>query len=113
MNAFTCSVIPIGVAAGFVGLVYHFRPQRGDFSAFYAIPVFLIGFLIVLVTIPLGIYSIRSGIAADRDPEARGKPLAMVAIVLGILDIVTVTGGWLWYGFESDMFKFISGILSG
>ncbi|GAJ17852.1 unnamed protein product, partial [marine sediment metagenome] len=55
-----------------------------------------VAFLITLVTIPLGIYSIVTGIAAIREPHARGKTLVAAGIVLGILEIVAVTGYWLW-----------------
>ena len=48
--------------------------------------------LVALLTVPMGIYSVLSGIAAIREPEARGKPLVAVAIVLGILEIVIGTG---------------------
>jgi hypothetical protein len=44
----------------------------------------------------MGISSFVFGTIAIRKPEPRDKTLAMVAIVLGILEIVTVTGFLLW-----------------
>ncbi|UCG59749.1 MAG: hypothetical protein JSU70_09565 [Phycisphaerales bacterium] len=107
MIAFICSVAPVWIAVCFVGFVYHFSPRSirpgswGQFDALGLAPavifVLCVGFLIVLVTIGLGAYSVRLGIDAIREFEARGKPLAVVAIVLGISEIVAVTGAWFWY----------------
>jgi hypothetical protein len=42
------------------------------------------------MTVPMGIYSIISAMAEIRVPQARGKTLIVLAIVLGILDIAAV-----------------------
>ena len=93
MTPFIYSIMPIG-AAGLIGLfVFAFPEKGGDFPGSLmdvlrplilccSVP------LIALVMVPMGIYSVKSGIAEIREPEARGKTLVVVAIFLGILDIV-------------------------
>ena len=46
--------------------------------------------------VSMGIYSVISGIAEIREPEARGKTLVVVAIFLGILDIMAGAGFLFW-----------------
>jgi hypothetical protein len=103
MTPLIWSIVPIGVAAGLVWLVHGASPSTlrpgnwGCFGVFLFGPVLLfVGFLIAVITIPTGIYSVSSGIDAIRDPEARGKALVVVAIVLGILDIVAGSGYFFW-----------------
>jgi hypothetical protein len=45
---------------------------------------------------PMGIYSVISGMAEIRVFEAKGKTLVVVAIVLGILDIAAGAGFLLY-----------------
>lgn len=96
MTPLICSTVPIG-AAGFIGLVAFvfpdvFRLEGGCFlGSWNLIPCCIVP-LIALVMVPLGTYGVLSGIAAFREPEARGKFLVVVAIVLGILEIVIGTG---------------------
>ncbi len=103
MTLFICSIVPIGAAA-FVGLfVFAFPPELNCFmfpnSSFDIVKFLIVCFIapfVALMMVPMGIYSVVSGIAAIRAPEARGKTLIVVAIVLGILDIVA---GLLFYVF--------------
>ena len=105
MTPFICSIVPIG-AAGFIGLVALAFPnifrQGGDFPSgtdvLKAIFPCCIVPLIALVTVPVGIYSVVSGITEIRVPDARGKTFAVVAIILGILDIAAGSG-FLFYLF--------------
>ena len=99
ITAFICSIIPIGIALGLIGLVDLvsadiFRPGKwGDFGGLLYGPLRLcVATPIALMTIPLAVYSVFLGVAAMREPEAKGKPLAGTAIVLGILEIVIGTG---------------------
>ncbi len=105
MTLFICSIVPIGAAA-FVGLfVFAFPPEPNCFglpnssvdTVKFLIPCCTVP-LIALMMMPMGIYSVVSGIAAIREPEVRGKTLVVVAIVLGILDIVAGSG-FLFYLF--------------
>lgn len=102
MTPFICSIVPI-VVVGFIGLVYWaspriFRLEGGCFlGTWNLIPCCFLP-LIALVMVPMGIYSVLSGIDAIREPESRGKTLVVVAIVLGILDIVAGSG-FLFYLF--------------
>jgi hypothetical protein len=103
MTPVICSIVPIGTAVALIGLIdladpHILRPGNwGDFGGFLYGPVLLcVGLLIALVTIPLGTYSVLSGSAAIREPEARGKTLVVFAIILGILEIVIGTGYLFW-----------------
>jgi len=103
MKPFICSIVPIGTA-GLIGLfVLAFPEKGGDFPGSLmdvlrplilccTIP------LVALVSVSMGIYSIIKGFAEIREPEARGKTLVVVAIFLGILDIVAGFG-FLFYLF--------------
>ena len=102
---FICSIVPIG-AAGLLGLfVFAFPadsnclglPNSSDDVVKFLIPCCTVP-LIALATVPMGVYSVISGIAEIRIPEARGKTLVVVAVFLGILDIVA-GAGWLFYLF--------------
>ncbi len=92
MTPFICSIVPIGFV-GFIGLVYWafpgiFRLEGGCFLGTWdLIPCCTIP-LIALVMVPMGIYGVMAGFVEIRVPEARGKTLVVVGIVLGILDIV-------------------------
>jgi hypothetical protein len=44
--------------------------------------------LVALMMVPMGIYSVILGIREIKVPQARGKPLVVVAVFLGIIDIV-------------------------
>ena len=103
MTPLIWSIAPIGVAAGLVWLVHGASPSIlrpgnwGCFGAFVYAPFLLfVGFLIAVITIPTGIYSVLSGVDSIREPEAKGKTLVAVAIVLGILDIVAGSGYLFW-----------------
>jgi hypothetical protein len=103
MTPLIWSIMPIGVAAGFVWLVHRASPsilRPGNWGCFggflYGPALLFVGFLIAVITIPMGIYSVLSGVDAIRDPEARGKALIAVAIALGILDIVAGSGYLFW-----------------
>jgi len=97
-----CSIVPIIIVSVLIWLVNSASPRIlrpgtwSDWDFLYGLIFLCVIFLITLVTIPLGIYSIVSGIAAVREPQARGKTLVAVGIVLGILEIVAVSGYWLW-----------------
>jgi uncharacterized membrane protein HdeD (DUF308 family) len=102
MTPFICSIVPIG-AAGLIGLfVFAFPVESNCFGLPNDIVKFLIPCctapLIALLMVPMGIYSVISGVAEIRVPEAKGKTLVVVAIVLGILDIVAGSG-FLFYLF--------------
>ncbi len=102
MTPFICSIVPIGFV-GFIGLVAFalpgiFRLEGGCFiGTLNLIPCCIVP-LIALVMVPMGIYSVISGMAEIRVPDVRGKTLVVVAIVLGILDIVAGSG-FLFYLF--------------
>ncbi len=93
MTPFIYSIMPIG-AAGLVGLfIFAFPEKGGDFPGSLMDvlrPLFLCctAPLIALVMVPMGIYSVVLGIAEIREPGAMGKTIVVVAIFLGILDIV-------------------------
>lgn len=102
MIPFICSIIPIG-AAGLIGLfVFAFPAESNCFGLPNDVVKFLIPCcttpLIALIMVPMGIYSVISGINEIRVPDVRGKTLMVVAIILGILDIV-VGSGFLFYLF--------------
>jgi hypothetical protein len=106
MTPFICSIVPIG-AAGLVGLLDlafpNFFRQGGDFPSGMDVIKGLIPCctipLIALMMVPMGIYSVISGMAEIRVPQARGKTLVVLAIVLGILDIAA-GAGFLFYLFR-------------
>ena len=89
--------MPIGIAVIIVWLTYLFRPSRRSefFGPWDTIPC-CIGPIVGLMMVTMGIYSVKSGFAAIRRPETRGKLLITVAITLGILDIVIGTGYVFW-----------------
>ena len=97
MKPLLFSIVPIGIAVSIVWLTYLFRPSRRSewFEAWDIIPC-CIGPIISVVMATMGIYSVKSGVAAIRRPETRGKPLIIVAITLGILDIVIGAGYVFW-----------------
>ena len=99
MTPFICSIVPIG-AAGLVSLVAFAFPVVSNCfglpsSVKSLIPCCSLP-LIALVMVPMGIYSVISGMAEIRVPQARGKTLVVVAIVLGILDIAAGAGFLLY-----------------
>lgn len=103
MIPFICSIVPIG-AAGCIGLLALAFPnifrQGGDFPSGMDVlksifPCCIVP-LIALVMVPMGIYSVISGMAEIRVPQARGKTLVVVAIVLGLLDIAAGSGYLLY-----------------
>lgn len=103
MTPLICSIVPIGTAGALIGLIdladpHILRPGSwGDFGGLLYGPALpCAGLLFALVTIPLGVYSILSGIAAIREPDARGKPLVVVAIAIGVFDIVAGAGYLFW-----------------
>lgn len=103
MTPLICSIVPIGIAGALIALIdladpHILRPGNwGDFGGLlYGPPLPCVGLLIALVTMPLGAYSILSGVDAIRELDTRGKPLVAVAIVLGTLDIVAGTGYLFW-----------------
>ncbi|MHC4241978.1 MAG: hypothetical protein ACYS3N_18810 [Planctomycetota bacterium] len=94
MTPFICSIVPIG-AVGLVALVAFVFPAE---SNCFGLPNSLMDVvkslipcctipLVVLMMVPMGIYSIISGMAEIRIPDVRGKSLLVVAIFLGVLDI--------------------------
>lgn len=93
MTPLIYSIVPIG-AAGLLGLfVFAFPEKGGDFpgslmDVLRPLILCCTAPLIALVMVLMGIRSVVLGIAEIRVPEARGKPLVVVAIFLGILDIV-------------------------
>ncbi len=101
---FICSIVPIGFAVGLVAFGAFFPEKGGDFpgSLMDIIKPLILcctAPLIALVMVSMGIYSVMSGMAEIRVPEASGKTLVVVAIVLGILDIVAGSG-FLFYLFR-------------
>lgn len=103
MTPLICSILPIGTAVFLLSLIdladpHILRPGNwGDFGGLLYGPALpCVGFLVALVTIPLGTYSVLSGISAIREPDARGKTLVVFAIVLGIVDIVAGAGYLFW-----------------
>ncbi len=101
MTPFICSIVPIGVAISFAGFAYLSRPEDGgcfpsSTEILWSLIPCCIGPLIALVMASMGTYSVVSGIAAVREPKARGKRLVKVGIALGILDIVIGTGYLFW-----------------
>ncbi|MHC4507904.1 MAG: hypothetical protein ACYTAO_02960 [Planctomycetota bacterium] len=92
MTPFICSIVPI--AAGLIAYVAAAGVEGGWFLGSYkeGLIACCIVPLIALVMVPMGTYSVLSGTVAIREPEARGKSLVVVAIVLGILEIVIGTG---------------------
>jgi hypothetical protein len=103
MTPFIYSIVPIG-AAGLIGLFVFAFPEKGsDFpgslmDVLRPLILCCTAPLIALVMVPMGIYSVVLGIAEIREPEARGKTLVVVAIFLGMLDIVAGSG-FLFYLF--------------
>ena len=109
------SIVPIGVVS-FIGIVnfafprifrlegsdtwnllpYIFRLEAGD--TWNLLP-FCIA-LIALVAVPMGIFSILSGMAEIRVPYGKGKTLVALGIVFGILDIAA-GAGFLLYLFRA------------
>ena len=103
MTPLVCSIVPIGIAGGLLWFVdradpHILRPGNwGDFGGLLygpALPCF--GLLIAILMVPLGIYSILSGIAVVKESEVKGKTIVMFAIALGIFDIVAGTGYLFW-----------------
>ena len=92
---FICSIVPIGAAVLIVFVALAFPVVQNCFglpaSVMSLIPC-CTSPLVALVMVPMGIYSIVSGIAEIRVPDGRGKTLVVVAIVLGILDIAAGSG---------------------
>ena len=106
---FICSIVPIG-AAGLLALVAFAFPAVQNC---FGLPNSLMSLipcctspLVALVMVPMGIYSIVSGIAEIRVPDGRGKTLVVVAIVLGILDIAAGSGYllYLFWIFSQNFF---------
>ncbi|MHC4535995.1 MAG: hypothetical protein ACYS6K_18755 [Planctomycetota bacterium] len=100
MTPFICSIVPIGVV-GLIWLVTFafpgiFRLEGGCFLGTWDLFPCCIVPLIALVMMPMGIYSVISGMAEIRVFEAKGKTLVVVAIVLGILDIAAGAGFLLY-----------------
>ena len=101
MTPFIYSIMPIGFAVGLVAFAAFFPEKGGDFpgslmDVLKPLILCCTAPLIALVMVSMGIYSVISGIAEIREPQARGKTLVAAGIVLGILEIVAVTGYWLW-----------------
>ena len=101
MTPFVCSIVPFGIAVGLAGFTYISRPEDGGCfpsgdEILWSLMPCCIGPLIALVVASMGTYSVISGIAAVKEPEARGKTLVAVGIVLGILDILIGTGYLFW-----------------
>ena len=101
MTPFICSIVPFGIAVGFVGFTYISRPEDGGCfpsgnEILWSLMPCCVGPLIALVVASMGTYSVISGIAAVKGPEARGKSLIKIGIFLGILDIVIGTGYLFW-----------------
>ena len=97
---FICSIVPIGVV-GFIWLITFalpgiFQLEGGCFLGTWDMFPCCIVPLIALVAVPMGIYSVISGMAEIRVPQARGKTLVVLAIVLGILDIAAGAGFLLY-----------------
>ncbi len=108
MTPFICSIVPIGFAVGLVAFAAFFPEKGGDFPGSLMDilkPLILCctAPLFALVMVSMGIYSIISGIAEIREPEARGKTLVVAAIVFGILDIVGGGGFLLWFFLFADL----------
>ena len=103
MTPFICSIVPIGIAGLIVFVAFAFPVVQNCFglpnSLMSLIPC-CTSPLVALVMVPMGIYSIVSGIAEIRVPDGRGKTLVVVAIVLGILDIAA-GAGFLLYLFST------------
>jgi hypothetical protein len=102
MTPFVCSVVPIGIAGLVWFFVYafprFFRLEGGCFLGTWNLIPCCIGPLIALLTLSMGIYSVLSGSTAIRESEVRGKWLVLVAIILGILEIL-IGIGYLFYVF--------------
>jgi len=104
MTPLIYSIIPIGFAVGLVAFAALFPEKGGDFpgSLMDIIRPLIIcctAPLIALVMVPMGIYSIISGFAEIREPGASGKTPVVLAIFLGILDIVAGSA-FLFYLFS-------------
>jgi hypothetical protein len=101
MTPLVCSIVPFGIAVGFVGFTYISRPEDGGCfpscnEILWSLMPCCVGPLIALVVASMGTYSVISGIATVKEPWARGATLVSVGIVLGILDILIGTGYLLW-----------------
>jgi len=108
MTPLVCSIVPIGVVS-FIGIVNFAFPRiflclvlhLGDFGDLplsrNLFPCCIV-LLIALVAVPMGIFSILSGMAEIRVPYVKGKTLVVVAIIFGILDI-SAGAGFLFYLF--------------
>jgi hypothetical protein len=101
MTPLVCSIVPFGIAVGFVGLTYISRPEDGGCfpssdEILWSLMPCCIGPLVALVVASMGTYGVLSGIAAIKEPWARGKILVAVGIVLGILDILIGIGYLFW-----------------
>lgn len=91
--------MPVGAAGLVLFVAFSFPAEQNCFglpnSLMSLIPCCTLP-LVALVMVPMGIYSIISAKAEIRVPEARGKTLVVVAIVLGILDIAAGSGYLLY-----------------
>ena len=103
MTPLVCSIVPFGFAGGLLWFVDRADPhilRPGNWGCFggllygWALPCF--GLLIAILMVPLGIYSVLSGVSIIKEPETRGKMFIVLAIVFGILDIVIGSGYLLW-----------------
>ena len=101
MTPLLCSAMPIGIALGLVGLLAVVWPEvfRGQMSCMVSSDEILrdlivVGsiFLIAIIMVPTGIYSVLSGANTIKGPPARGKPFIVIAIALGICEIVVGAG---------------------
>ncbi len=100
LPAFICSIVPIGITVvlgGFCLPIIYLATSGGCFDDIWKLLILVVGFIIALFFImPLGIISVVLGIIATGKLEARDKTPAVVAIILGALEVVTVIG-WLYW----------------
>lgn len=91
LAAFICSLVPIVPAAFFAWICLSpstwSGPNEVGIAGFFL--VLFCGFVTAVVMMGMGIISSVLGTIAIRKPEPRDKTLATVALILGILEIVT------------------------
>jgi len=100
MTPLIYSIVPIGFVSFIVIVHFAFprflRWEGGCFVGTWNLFPCCMLPLTALVAVPMGIFSILSGMAEIRVPYGKGKTLVVVAIVFGILDIA-IGAGFLWY----------------
>ena len=91
LAVFICSIVPLVPVAVLVALCLILGSVDGEAEAMATLFLTIfVGYITAGVMMIMGMISVVFGTIAIRKPETRGKTLAIVAVVLGILEIGTV-----------------------